>query len=136
VNGLNAARFVTFWQQPAQGYVVSSGMTGAYNVSTSYRSDFVRLTTVRITQEAIAACRLVTNPFLGQPNNAVARSAMENAIDAGLGKMRSRGALDDYRFSILSTPTMRVLGEVIVELTLVPAFEITEITVRVGLSAA
>jgi hypothetical protein len=135
VNTLNAARFVTFWNQP-QGYVVSSGMTGAYNISQYYRSDFVRLTTVRITQEAIAAIRLVTNPFLGQPGNGPQRAAMENAIDVGLKKMKTRGALQDYRFKVISSPTMRVLGEVVVEVTLIPAFETTSITVRVGLAAS
>jgi hypothetical protein len=80
--------------------------------------------------------RVVTNPFLGKANNATNRSAMENAIDEGLGRLQQRGALEGFSFSLVSTPTMRVLGQIIVELTIVPAFEITEITVRIGLSAA
>lgn len=135
VNNLNGARFVTFWTTPT-GFVVSSGMTGAHNVSQYYRSDFVRLTTVRITQDAIAAVRLAAGPFLGKPNNAVNRSALENAIDKNLGAMQKRGALEGFRFSLISTNTMRVLGQILVDLTIVPAFEITDIKTRLGLSAA
>jgi hypothetical protein len=135
VNSLSGSRYVSFWTMP-NGFVVASGMTGAHNVSQYYRSDFVRLTTVRITQDAIAAVRIVSNPFIGKPNNAVNRSALENAIDEGLSRLQKRGALEGFRFSIISTPTMRVLGQIIVDLTIVPAFEIQEITVQIGLSAA
>lgn len=135
VNTLSGARFVSFWTMP-NGFVVASGMTGAHNISQYYRSDFVRLTTVRITQESIAAVRIVCNPFIGKPNNAVNRSAIENAIDEGLSRLQKRGSLEGFRFSLISTPTMRVLGQIIVDLTIVPAFEIQEITVQIGLSAA
>lgn len=135
VNDLCGARFVCFWTQPV-GYVVASGMTGAYNISQYFRSDFVRLTTVRITHDAIAAVRVVANPFIGKPNNGANRSALEAAIDEGLGKMQKRGALEGFRFSLVSTPTMRVLGQIIVDLTIIPAFEITEIRVQIGLAAA
>jgi phage tail sheath protein FI len=111
-------------------------MTGAYNISQYYRSDFVRLTTVRITQESISAVRIVSSPFIGKPNNGVNRSALEAAIDEGLGKLQRRGALEGFRFSLISTPTMRALGQIIVDLTIIPAFEITEIRVRIGLSIA
>jgi hypothetical protein len=135
VNTLSGARFVSFWTMP-NGFVVASGLTGAHNISQYYRSDFVRLTTVRITQESIAAIRIVCNPFIGKPNNTVNRSALENAIDEGLSRLQKRGALEGFRFSLISTPTMRVLGQIIVDLTIVPAFEIQEITVQIGLSAA
>jgi len=135
VNALSGSRFVSFWTMP-NGFVVASGMTGAHNISQYYRSDFVRLTTMRITQDSIAAVRIVANPFIGKPNNAVNRSALENAIDEGLSRLQKRGALEGFRFSIISTPTMRVLGQIIVDLTIIPAFEIQEITVQVGLSAA
>lgn len=135
VNDLCGSRFVCFWTQPP-GYVVASGMTGAHNISQYYRSDFVRLTTVRITHEAINVVRLAANQFIGRPNNAVNRSALEAAIDEALGKMQKRGALEGFKFSLKSTPTMRVLGQLIVDLTLIPAFELIDIEVLVGLSTA
>jgi hypothetical protein len=134
-NDLARARFVSFWTKPT-GFVVASGVSGAHNVDNYHRSDFVRLTTVRITQDAIQAVRIVANPFIGMPNNGTNRSALENAIDSGLGKLQERGELENFRFSLVSTPTMRVLGQIVVDLTIVPAFEIQEITVRIGLSAA
>jgi hypothetical protein len=136
VNSLAGARFVTFWTNVVGQFVVASGMTGAYNISQYFRSDFVRLTTVRITHEGINVVRIAGNPYIGQPNNAPNRSALENSIDDGLSKMQKRGALEGYRFSLVSTPTMRVLGQIVVDLTLIPAFEIQEIRARVGLAAA
>jgi hypothetical protein len=135
VNDLIQRRYVVFWNQP-NGYVVASGVTGAHNISAYYRSDFVRLSTLRITHEAIDVVRIVCNPFIGLPNNSVHLDAMENAIDAALGKMRGRGALNGFRFEVISTATMKVLGEVIIELTIIPAFEITKITIQIGLAAA
>jgi len=135
VNDLAGARYVAFWARP-NGYVVASGMTGAHNISQYYRSDFVRLTTMRITQESINAVRIVSLPFIGKPNNAANRSAIENAIDEGLGRLQKRGALEGFAFSLVSTPTMRVLGQIIVDLTIVPAFEIQEIRIQIGLSTA
>ena len=134
-NDLSQARFVAFWTTPA-GFAVVSAMTGAYNVSSWYRSDFVRLSTVRITHDAVNTVRLVANPYIGKPNNAQNRSALEDAIDAGLAKLQQRGALQGFRFKLESPPNSQVLGQIVVDLTIVPAFEITEIRVKVGLSAA
>ena len=135
VNELCGARYVTFWTRP-KGFVVASGVTGAHNIDDYHKSDFVRLSTMRITQEVVAMIRLAADPFIGQPNNAETRSALENAIDRALGKEQNEGALEGFEFSLLSTPTMRVLGQVIVDCKIVPAFEITDIRVKVGLSAA
>jgi hypothetical protein len=135
-NSLAGARFVSFWTNVVGQFVVVSGVTGAYNISQFFRSDFVRLSTVRITHESINVVRIAGNPFIGQPNHAPHRSALENAIDDGLSKMQKRGALQGYRFSLVSTPTMQVLGQIVVDITLIPAFEIQQITARVGLAAA
>jgi hypothetical protein len=134
-NDLSQARFVSFWITP-QGFAVVSAMTGAYNISSYYRSDFVRLSTVRITHDAVNVVRLVANPYIGKPNNAQNRAALEDAIDSGLGKLQERGALQGFRFKLESPPNSQVLGQIVVDLTIVPAFEITEIRVKVGLSAA
>ena len=91
---------------------------------------------MRITQGALQAVRIVAAPFIGKPNNAQNRSALENAIDKALGKRVERGALEDFGFTLTSTSTMRVLGQILVDLTLVPAFEIVEIQVKTGLSTA
>ena len=48
--------------------------------------------------------------------------------------MKGQGALNSYDFSISSTPDQRVLGQLDINLTLVPAFEIQEINLVVSLS--
>jgi len=134
VNGLNDARFVVFHAKP-KGYVVSKDVTGAHNIDDYRRSDFVLNTTVAITQEAIGVARQAVDPFLGLPINGPNRSAADNALDHALERMQQRGALQGFRFSIITTPTMMVLNQAIIDLTIVPAFELLDVRVRVGLSS-
>lgn len=129
---LSQKRFVVFQDQP-KGITVVSAMTGAYNISKTYRSDFVRLSTVRITLEAIERIRSVANPFLGEPHNGVSENALRSEIDQVLLKLQTEGALRSYAFELVSTAAMQVLGELTIDLQLVPAFEITQITLNVAL---
>ena len=129
-----AARRVTTFLNKTNGFVVASGITGAHNVSKYVRSDFVRLSTMRITDAAIAGVRAASEPFIGEANNAIHRAAMQAEIDKFLFTMKSVGALNDFEFFISSTPDQQVLGEVEITLTLVPAFEIVTITETVSLA--
>jgi hypothetical protein len=61
-------------------------------------------------------------------------NALDSEIDQLLISMKGIGALNAYSFSISSTPDQRVLGELDINLTLVPAFEITSINLVVSLS--
>ena len=131
-NTLAKDRFVTFYQKP-KGVVVVNALTGAYNIDANYHSDYTRLTTVRIVHDAIERVRFASDPFIGEPNNSVNRSALAAEIEQTLGRLQQVGALRRFDYAIRSTPDMQVLGQVDVELLLVPAFEITEITVRVAL---
>ena len=133
-NRLAGSRFVPIINKP-KGTVCATAMTGAYNISQYYRSDFIRLTTVRITHDAINYIRAVAEQFVGEPNNAPQRNAMSTAIESALKSMQAAGALRRYDFSITATPTDQVLGRATVELQLVPAFELTQITVYVSLAA-
>lgn len=132
-NKLAARRLTTFLNK-TNGFVVASGVTGAHNVSKYVRSDFVRLSTMRITDAAIAGIRASAEPFIGEANNAIHRAAMQAEIDKFLFTMKSVGALNDFEFFVSSTPDQQVLGEVEITLTLVPAFEITKITETVSLA--
>lgn len=134
-NRLASKRFVSFITKP-RGFVVADAMTGAYNISTTYRSDFTRLTTVRIVHDVLAMIESVGDPFIGKANNAQNRNAMEVAIERGLQKLQSLGALEGFNFSLTSTPAMRTLGEILIDVTLIPAFEIRKIRVKTALSRA
>jgi len=129
-----AARRITTFLNKTRGFVTASGITGAHNVSKYVRSDFTRLSTMRIVDAALAGVRAASEPFIGEANNAIARNAISTEIDKFLFTMRSVGALNDYEFFISSTPDQQVLGEVDIVLTLVPAFEIVKITQTVSLA--
>lgn len=132
-NTLAGSRFVTFREKGGVTKVVNA-MTGAYNISTAYRSDYVRLTTVRIVHEVADRIRKVADPFIGLPNNGINRSALRAQIDQAVGRLQVVGALERYAFKLISPPSSRVLGQITVNVTLVPAFEITQITQNIGLS--
>lgn len=110
-------------------------MTGAYNISQYYRSDYVRLSTVRIVHDAINFVRDVADQFIGEPNSAPQRNALSTAVEQALKQMQAQGALRRYDFNIYASATDQVLGLATVELELVPAFELQQITVYVSLAA-
>lgn len=133
-NRLAGSRFVTFLSKP-KGVVTASAMTGAYNISQYYRSDYVRLSTVRIVHDAINYVRETADQFIGEPNNAPQRNAMATAIENALKNMQENGALRRFNFNVYASPTDQVLGRATVELVLVPAFELQQVTVIVALTS-
>ncbi len=132
-NDLTGMRHVTMYSR-SNGLTVASGVTGAHNVTRYVRSDYVRLSTVRIVHATVDLIRSAANKYIGEPNNAPQMNALDAEIDQLLLSMKGQGALNAYSFSISSTPDQRVLGELDINLTLVPAFEITQINLVVSLS--
>lgn len=133
-NKLVGMRQVTLFSR-SKGFVVAKDVTGAYNVNRYLRSDYVLLTTVRIVQTAVDLIRTVAEEFIGEPNNAPQLNAMNDEIDQVLLSMKG-SALNSYDFVITATPEQRVLGEVDINLTLVPAFEIVTINLTVSLASS
>lgn len=133
VNRLTGRRIVSFLDRSV-GFVVASGVTGGYNVSKYVRTDFTRLTTVRIVDAAVSVVRNIGERFIGEPNTSAARNALSAEIDKALRQMKASRAITGYRFSITATPDQQVLGEAQVDLTLVPAFELVTISVNVSLT--
>lgn len=126
---LAGLRYVTFHAK-AKGIVVSDGPTAARS-----DSDYRRLSTVRIVKETMDRVRRAGEPFLGEGISGARLAALDTAIDRELGQMVKAGDLVRYEHRISSTPSQRVLGQASVELKLVPAFELRQITVVVGLAA-
>jgi len=133
-NRLVGLRKVTMYTR-SKGYVVSKDVTGAHNVNAYLRSDYVLLTTVRIVQTAVDLIRSVAEDYIGEPNNAPQMNSLNNEVDQVLLSMKG-SALNAYDFVIRSTPAQRVLGELDIDLTLVPAFEITTINLTVSLASS
>ena len=132
-NTLTARRLTTMHTR-ANGFVVTSAVTGAHNLSKYVRSDFVRLTTVRIVDSVINIIRAVSDKYIGEPNTASARNAMANEIEKFLKNMRVAQALNDWKMFISATPDQQVLGEATIDLTLVPAFELVKIQTNISLA--
>lgn len=127
------ARYVSMFTKPS-GYVVSSAITGAHNTGVNERSDFVRVTTVRITQAVVDAIRDAGESFIGKPISTPYVNAMEAMIESTLQTIARAGAIRSYDFAITSSPDQQVLGEVSVSLTIVPAFELTTVNATVSLT--
>ena len=126
-------RVVALIQKPA-GYVVTSGITGAFNAGVNSRSDYVRVTTIRTTQAMAEVVREAGEAFIGKPISGPFLAALESAIDTNLQRALRRGAIRSYDFAISSTPDQQVLGEVTVDLSMVPAFELVTINTTVSLA--
>jgi len=130
---LQEKRYVAMRMRP-KGFVVSKGVTWAYNISTTFRSDFTQLTTMRITGDAISLVRLRAIEYIGGPSSAEVVNALDSDIDEALRSMQRSGALNRYDYALQINPAQAVLGAMTIELTLVPAFELTDITLVVALA--
>lgn len=126
---LAGQRYVTFHAK-TKGIVVSDAPTAARS-----DSDYRRLSTVRIVKQTLDDVRAAGEPFLGEGISGARLAALDTAIDRKLGERVKDGSLVRYEHKVTSTPAQRVLGQATVELKLVPAFELRQITVVVGLAA-
>lgn len=115
-------RYVTMKKRPGRNPVITDSMTLA-----AHGSDYVRLSTVRIVFAVMDLIREICDPFIGQPNTLEHRNAMDQSISRGLQALSDEGALRAYNFNLISTSNMQVLGDIDIEIILVPVFEIRRI---------
>lgn len=94
-------------------------------------SDYTRLSTKRIIDEATLVVRQVCAKFIGEPSNIQVRNAMETAITSGLRGMQLVGALLGSDFTVTYVPNQ---NKAIVDLVLTPAFELKAIEVQVAIN--
>lgn len=127
---LAGRRYVTFHAKP-RGIVVSDAPVAARP-----DSDYQRLSTMRQVKATIDDLRRVAEPFLGEAMTGAQMAALNTAIDQSLANQVKAQVLNRYEFQLSATPQQRVLGQAIVDLKLVPAFELRQITVSVALAAA
>ncbi len=92
-------------------------------------SDYTRLTTKRIVDDATNIVRRVCQKFIGQPSNIQIRNSMETAISSGLRGMQLLGALLSSDFAVTYLPAQ---NKAIVDLVITPAFELKNIEVQVA----
>lgn len=121
--------YVMFQIKP-KGIVVADAPTAA-----RAGSDYRRLTTMRIVKAAIDAVRSAGEPFLGEGITGARLAALETAIEGVLSRLQKAKYLQRFDFHVTSTPSQQVQGKADVDLVLVPAFELRQITVNVALAA-
>lgn len=126
---LTASRFVTYkYKNNGAQVAVTDAMTAAQSTS-----DYRRLNTVRVVKSVVDAVRKVSDPFIGQPNEEAQRNALSSAIDKELTNLKEAGVLSDFDFNMVANPQDILLGQLKIELTLVPPQELRRITTVVSL---
>lgn len=128
-DALAGARFVML-QTKTKGTVIADAPTAARP-----DSDYQRLTTMRIVKATIDVIRAVGDPFIGEAITGERLQALDTAIERGLMKLQKGGFLQRFEHAVTSTPTEQVQGKANVELVLVPAFELRQISIYVSLAA-
>jgi len=120
----------TVLRQKSTGLVIADAP-----MATMPTSDWNRLSTVRIVKAVVDGVRSAVDPFLGEGMNDSTRASMKQKIENILMTAKKAGFLQDYRpFEIIQTPQMEVQGRASVTLTLVPAFELRQVTFSISLS--
>lgn len=128
INLLAGAKCVMFHPKP-KGIVVADAPTAA-----RAESDFRRLTTVRIAKAVIDALRDVADPFLGKPLSELRQQALDGALGDELSNKVKEEFLSRYEKTLQVTPAGRIQGHAVLELVLVPVFEMRKLFIVVSLA--
>ena len=129
LDDLAGQRYVMY-QAKTKGIVVADAPTAARP-----DSDYQRLTTFHIVKETIDVVRQVGDPYIGEANTAIRRQALQTAIETALGRLQQQGSLQRYDVLVDATAQQQVQGNADIFLTLVPAFELRQITIILSLAA-
>ncbi len=104
--------------------VFSDGITFAGSAS-----DYTRLTTLRIINEATLVVRQSCQKYIGQPSTIQVRNSMETSITSALRGMQMLGAILDSDFNI---KYIAAENKALIDLVLTPAFELRNIDVQIS----
>ena len=128
LNALAGTKYVTF-KNSDRGVVVVTADTAATS-----DSDYQRLTTVRIVNHVIDDVRAIGEPYIGEGQTTLERSALESAITKNLSEKVKDHEIQRFAVTVTATPSQQIRGECTVDITIVPAFELR--TIRIILSLA
>ncbi len=135
-NQFGSSAYVTF----RTNNVVNQPVVVSDNTAAQRKSDYRTLQVLRIVNLASRLTKAVMYPFIGEPNNVEARTAMKTQLNTALNTMVEAGALiggdgNGYQFTITSDPVETLLGQITVTLFLRPALEIKFVSVVVSVSS-
>ena len=133
LNALTGNKMVTFQMKNNQVRVVDAVTTAPdLSIGTdTIKSDFTRLSTLRIMNHIVRRMRYATEPFIGQPNEFYNYNGMNTAIRAELDDAIERGIIQDATYSIRLGNSLDTAE---IDLTILPQFELRLINITVGLS--
>ncbi|MDB4533399.1 hypothetical protein N9242_00905 [Vicingaceae bacterium] len=113
----------------ARGTVVVSG-----ELPTGAGSDYDYVSTSIIIGGVVREIRDRLDPFIGNGLNQITIAAANTAVEAILQEYVTAGAVVKYAFQVLTEPGAKGQGVMRVPLTIVPAFELREISVSIKLA--
>lgn len=133
LNELTGAKYVTFRSKNGRISVVD-GVTTAPDILIGedvVKSDYTRLSTLRIANYMTTEIREALDSFIGLPNEFRMYTSMNTAIKSVIKSAISRAIIQDARYTIRLGAS---LDSSVVEMTILPQFELRTIQVSIGLS--
>lgn len=123
------ARILTMVNR-TNGFVVSKGITAAHNAGQYTKSDYSNITTYDVVILAIDVAKLKVEKYIGKQSEPEIINAMQNDLDQGLHTLIQAGLASRVTASIIQTRDQQILGDMDIELDIVPYGEISTINFR------
>ena len=133
LNDLIGNKYVTFRSKNGQIRVVDA-VTTAPDLSVGQdivKSDFTRLSTLRIMNHVVRRVRAACDDFIGSPNEFIGYNGMNTAIKAVFDEIIEQGIILDARYSIRLGDT---LDSANINITVLPQFELRTVNATIALS--
>lgn len=132
LNTLVKNRFVCYtFKDNNSKIVVQDAMTAA-----PANSDYSQLNSYRAVKKAVEAVRIACDPYLGEPPTIANKNAMSTAISKKLEALQTANDINGFGFEIIQNLRDMILGNAIIELTIVPPLTLRRITTNVTLKPA
>lgn len=133
LNDLIGNKYVTFRSKNGQIRVVDA-VTTAPDLRVGediVKSDFTRLSTLRIMNHVVRRVRTACEDFIGSPNEFIGYNGMNTAIKAVFDEIIEQGIILDARYSIRLGDT---LDSANIDITVLPQFELRTVNATIALS--
>lgn len=114
----------------AGGFVVSKGITAAHNAGPYTKSDFTNISTYNVMILSIDIAKTIVERYIGQQSAPEIINAMQNELDQGLHFLVQAQLASRVTASIIQTRDQQILGDMDIELDVVPYGEIDTINFR------
>lgn len=133
LNSITGNRIVTFRNNGTNGAFdgrVVDGITCGASTS-----DYARVSTRRVATRVADEIREVADPFIGNPNTTENRNALSALISKRLAKLFEDGVVSYYKFTIISTANMILIGELKIDTVIAAPMDLRKVTNVVSLTA-